>query len=147
MAALLNQTFVFHAGVAATAYDDVVVDGDVEGLGGADDLVGHVDVGLGWFWIAAGVVVHEDEGGCAELEAAFHDFSGVGGGVVDRAGALDFIADQLVLFVEEEDAEMLARFMRHGGMAIIHEACPVIEDGLAFEVLAEEAGGEGVYPL
>ena len=91
--AILDQSAVFHTIVTIARNDDVVVDGYIEGFGGADDLLCHVDVGLGWFWIAAGVVVHEDNCGCAKFERAFHDFTGIGGGVVDGSRSLDFVAD------------------------------------------------------
>lgn len=45
------------------ADDDVVVDGDVEGLAGLGDLLGHLDIGARRGGVAGGVVVDEDDGG------------------------------------------------------------------------------------
>lgn len=42
----LHQSFVFHTRVTIAGYDDVVMDGDVEWLGGANDQLGHIYVGL-----------------------------------------------------------------------------------------------------
>lgn len=43
---ILNQAEVFETAIAVSADNDVVVDGDGKRFGGADDLVGHVDIGL-----------------------------------------------------------------------------------------------------
>ena len=82
---ILDDSFAFEAGIAVTADDDVVVNDDVKWLCGADDVVGHVDIGAAGAWVAAWVVVHEDERRCAVLKRPFHDFARVGGGVVNRS--------------------------------------------------------------
>ena len=47
--------------MAFAADDDVVVDGDPEGLRHLDDVAGHLDVGRGGGGIPRGMVVDEDE--------------------------------------------------------------------------------------
>lgn len=45
--------------MAVAPDDDVIVDGDTEGLGGVDDLLGHLDVGARGGRVAGGVVVDD----------------------------------------------------------------------------------------
>jgi hypothetical protein len=49
--------------VALPADDDVVVDGDAEGLGDIDHRLGHLDVGARRGRVAGGVVMNEDQRG------------------------------------------------------------------------------------
>ena len=59
----------------------------------------------------SGVVVHQDDGGGGELERALDHLARINRGVVDGAGLMLLIGDQVVAFVEEQNAEMLlARF-------------------------------------
>ena len=60
----LNQPQAFQARMPVLADDDVVVHRYSKWAGDADDRFGHLDVGLRGRGIAAGVVVHEDHGGC-----------------------------------------------------------------------------------
>ena len=55
-----QHAHVAQAGMPAAADDQVVVHGDAERLGGADDVAGHRDVGLRRRRIARRVVVHQD---------------------------------------------------------------------------------------
>jgi len=68
--------------------------------------------------------------------------------VVNGAAALDCVGDKLVFLVHKENAEMLFLLVRHGGVAIIHQARPVIEDGFAHDLLfdgAQRYGADGLY--
>ena len=53
----LQQPQFAEAGVAGSADDEVVVDGDTQRLGGGGDRLGHLDVGAAGGWVAARVVV------------------------------------------------------------------------------------------
>ena len=57
-AARLQQPQFAEAGVAGSADDEVVVDGDTQRLGGGGDRLGHLDVGAAGGRVAARVVVH-----------------------------------------------------------------------------------------
>ena len=72
---------------------------------------GHLDVGLRRGRVAARVVVDHDDRRGPELERALDHLARVEGRVVDRAAALDLVADQDVLAVEEQEPEMLGRLV------------------------------------
>jgi hypothetical protein len=80
------------------------VDADAQGPAGLDDLTGHVDVGMGGGGIAAGVVVDQDDVAGRQLKGPAHDLARIDRRMVDRAAVLDFVGDQLVFLVEEENA-------------------------------------------
>lgn len=113
----------------------MVVGNDAERLPGGGYGACHIDIGLGRGWVAAGVVVAQDDRGGAKFKRTFHDFTWVGRGVVHGAGLLDLIGDQFVLFIQEQDAEALPRFMGHGRRAVIQQARPAIQDRLADDFL------------
>ena len=85
----------------------MIVHHDVKARCCRDDVSGELDVGGGRLRIAAWVIVHQDHGGRAEFQSAFDDFARIGGGLIDLSAVLDLIGDQMVLFVQEQNAEML----------------------------------------
>jgi hypothetical protein len=135
------------AGMAAFADDDMVVDDEVEGPRRLDDLPRHGDIAVGRGGIAAGVVVDKDHGGRAQFEGALDDLARIDRHMVDRADLLDLVGDELVLAVEEHDAEMLALFMRHGDVAIIDQLLPGAQDRLFLDVAIEHAQGQRMHRL
>jgi hypothetical protein len=60
----------------------------------------------------------------ASSSARLHHFARIDRRVVDRALLLHLVGDQLVLLVEEEDAELFACFEGHGGAAIVDNRLP-----------------------
>ena len=100
------------------------MDEDIQRGGGADDFVGHGDIGIAGAWVTARVVVNEDHRRCPQLQRALDDLAGIDGRVVNRAHLLYLVGDQLVFAVEEQDPELLALFMRHGGVTIINQFLP-----------------------
>src|SRR3954471_15492466 len=102
----LNQLERTEARMAIAADDDVVVDGDAELLACLDDPAGHVDIGHRRSRIAGRVVVHEHDGARGKLERPLDHLARIDGRVVDRALLLHLIGDELVLAVEEQDAEL-----------------------------------------
>ena len=59
------------------------------------------------------MVVHQDHGGGGEFERAFDHLARIDRGVIDGAGLVLLVGDQVVALVEEQNAEMLfARFSR-----------------------------------
>jgi hypothetical protein len=47
------------------------------------------------------MVVHQDDGGGGELERALDDFARIDRGVVDGAGLMLLVGDQVIALVEE----------------------------------------------
>jgi hypothetical protein len=88
--------------VAATADDQVVVDGDRQLVGGLDDLAGDLDIGARRGRVARWVVVHQDDGGCRELERALDDLADIDRCMVDGALLLYLVGDKIVLTVEKQ---------------------------------------------
>jgi hypothetical protein len=52
----LDQQQALHAGMAFPPDDDVVMHCDVQPLGRDDDLLGHLDIGARWRWVARRMV-------------------------------------------------------------------------------------------
>ena len=72
---------------------------------------------LGWLWtmmMARG----------RQLQGPLDHLARVERGVVDRAAALHLVADQDVLAVEEQDAEMLGRLVLHGQLQVVEQGRP-----------------------
>src|SRR5438132_1661868 len=63
--------------VALAADHKVVVHENRQSLRGLGNLAGHRDIGLARGWIAARVIVDEDDGTRGQLECALDDFSRV----------------------------------------------------------------------
>ena len=53
------------------------------------------------------MVVHQNDRGGRKLERALDDFAGVDRRVIDGADLLDFVGNELIALVEEQDAELL----------------------------------------
>ena len=83
------------------ADDQVVMHGDLERSSRFDDLIGHVNIGAGGRWVTAWVIVHQDNRRGPELERALDHFAGIDRRVIDGAFLLNFIGDEVVLFIQE----------------------------------------------
>jgi len=70
------------------------------------------------------VIVHEDQRRGRQFQRALDDFARIDGRVIDRAGLLQLVDDQLIALVEEQDAKLLLLGEGHGGAAIIDYARP-----------------------
>ena len=70
------------------------------------------------------MVVHQDDGGGGELERALDHLARIDRGVVDGAGLVPFIGDEVIALVEKEDAELLLVGEGHGGAAIVEHVRP-----------------------
>ncbi len=62
MLQILQQSQRLEAGMSAAADDHMVEDRDLQGFGGLRRLARHLDIGTAGGEIAAGVVVHQDNG-------------------------------------------------------------------------------------
>jgi hypothetical protein len=91
-----------HGRVPVLADDDVIVHRNAEGLRALHDRLRHLNLGLRRRLIARWVIVHQDNRGSENLERAFDHFARIGQGVIDLAGLLHFVSNQLFALVEKE---------------------------------------------
>ncbi len=89
------------------ADDDMIVYRDPERLCDLRDLPRHLDVGARRCRIAGGMIVHQNDGGCGQFQCAFDHFARIDRRMVDSADLLDLVDDELVAFVEKQDAKLL----------------------------------------
>src|SRR5579872_2438661 len=87
--------------------DKVIVHIQAQRCGSCGDLFCNGNVVFTWRWVAARMVVDEDDGGSAQIERALYHLARVNGRMVDRAGLLDLVGNQRMLVVEEQHAELL----------------------------------------
>ena len=74
---ILNQSF-FPEAVEIVFPEDQVVDHlDAEDLSGFDEFPGDLQIILGGLGVAGGVVVSQNDGGCAVKEGLLENFAGV----------------------------------------------------------------------
>ena len=64
--------------------------------------------------------MNKNNRGCRKLECAAYDFAGVNRSVINRTNPLNLVRNQPVPFVEKQDPELLAGFMRHRRRAVIY---------------------------
>jgi hypothetical protein len=74
--------------------------------------------------IAGGMVVHQNDGGGGELERALDHLARIDRGVIDGAGLMLLVGDEVVALVEEQNAEVLLALEGHGGAAIVEHVRP-----------------------
>ena len=98
---------------------------DVERVCRLYDLIGHGDVRVAGCWVPGGVVVHEDQCRCIEIQCPFHHLSRVDWDMVDGAAALGLIRDQRVLGVEVEHSELFCISVCHDRVTVIQQCVPV----------------------
>ena len=65
------------------------------------------------------MIVHQHDCCRRKLQSALHDFAHVNGRVVDRALLLQLVCDKMVLFVEKQNAKLLALFETLSGTQIV----------------------------
>jgi len=82
-----------------------------------------------------GMVVDQDQGGRAQVQRPLHHLADIDRRMVDGAARLDFVADQPVLAIEEQQAKLLVRLARHRRMQIFGERRPGGEDRLGHHPL------------
>ena len=91
--------------------------------------------------------MYEDHRGGGVFERAARDFAGVDGRVIDRALIHHFVGDELVLRVEEENAELFAWLMRHGEAAIVHQRRPGRDDCALLQIAFRGALQQRLHKL
>src|SRR5258708_18734419 len=129
------------------ADDDVVMHRDPERLCDLRDLPRHLDVGTRRRRVAGGMVVHQNDGGRGQFQCAFDHFARIDRRMIDCADLLDLVDDELVAFVEKQDAKLLPLGKRHRGAAIVEHRRPRRQHVTAFHLAAGEPKGGGLDHL
>ncbi len=129
------------------ADDDVVVHGNAERLGDIDDRLCHLNIGVRRRRIAGRMIVHQDQRGRRQFERAFDHFARIDRGVIDGAGLLHLIGDELIALVEEQQPELLFILIGHRGAAIVDHAGPGRQHGALLHLAARDPARRCVHDL
>src|SRR3954453_7136774 len=70
------------------------------------------------------MVVHQDQRGRGQFQRALDHLARIDRGVIDGAGLLHLVGDELVALVEEQQAKLLLLGERHAGAAIVDHLVP-----------------------
>ena len=118
MASAIGRLERGQARVLVAPDDQVVMDTDVHRPCRIHDQLCHLDIGRGWRRIPARVIVHEDQGRGLQFKRSLQDLARINRRMVDRSLAQDLVADQPVLPVKEQHAELLRAKACHRSPAI-----------------------------
>ena len=117
------------------ADDDVIMNGDPQRFGGISTIIFVISIsareGVG---SPGRVIMNENKGGGRQFQSALDHFARIDRRVIDGPCLLHFVGDQRIALVEEENAELLAGLVRHGGMAVLDHRRPGGENLLALEI-------------
>src|SRR6185437_3518307 len=97
---LAQRTVILLTFRAVAAEDDMVEHLDLEHLAGADEIARESHIGFGWRWVAAGMIVHEDDRRRARADGGFKDFARMDQNRVERALRNFIHADEFASGVE-----------------------------------------------
>lgn len=123
------------------ADDQVVKDSDVEEAKRLLQALGDLAVGVTRLGIPAGMVVEEDDGGSVELQGALGDDSAVDFAAVDGAAEEMLGGQDVVLGVEEDDAEHFVRQVGAAGDQVAPGVDGIVDPALPLEALLQDVGG------
>ncbi len=93
------------------------------------------------------MVVHQDDGAGRQLQGPPRHLARIDRGVIHRALAQHLIGDQLVLLVQEQHAELLARFVRQHRAHIGQKRAPGRDDRPLGRFAAPDAHSSLVHQL
>ena len=82
-----------------------------------------------------------------QFERALDHLARIDRRVVDGAGLLQLVGDELVALVEEQDAELLLVGERHGGAAIVEHRRPGRQHRPLLDLAAREPAGRRLHDL
>lgn len=125
------------AGDAVANDHEMIMDHDVEISRGLRQAPGHRAIGRRRYRIARGMIVDEKHGGRADLKAPLHDLAGVDLHRGSRANGHEFICDELICRVEEQNSKAFDRIKRHGEPQIIEERRLVRENRTASKAASQ----------
>ncbi len=126
-----------------TTDDQVVKDPDVQKAEGFLQALGDLAVCFAGLRVPARVVVKEDEGDGVELQGTFGDDPGMDFAAVDGAGEQMLGGQDVVLGVEEDDAEDFVRQVSAAGDQVAAGLLGAVDSALALKALLQDGrGGE-----
>src|ERR1700680_3997257 len=106
--------------MAAAADDEVIMHSDTERRRGLDDVLSHRDVRDGWGRIAGGMVVHQNQCRCAEVESPSDYLARINRRMVYRPALYSLIPDQCVLTIKEEDMKLFNLAVGYSRTAVVN---------------------------
>lgn len=127
--------------------DQVVQHSDVQEAQGFLQALGDLAVRFARLWIAARMVVEEDDSHRVELKSALCDDSGMNLAAVDRAKEEMFGCQDVMLGVEEDDAENFVTQMCAAGNQVITGLVGAVDAALALKALLQDGRGGEQNPL
>jgi hypothetical protein len=89
-----------------------------------------------------GVIVHHDHSRRIQNQRALGDLSWVYRRVVHRTVLLHFVGDQVVLPVQEKDAELFNLLVPHRGLAVVEQRLPVARGRPALHRSEQQAASD-----
>lgn len=123
--------------------DQVVQHSDVQEAQGFLQALGDLAVRFARLWIAARMVVEEDDSHRVELKSALCDDSGMNLAAVDGAGEQVLGRNDVVLVVQEDDPEDFVRQVGAAGHQVIAGLVGAVDPALALKALFQDGrGGE-----
>src|SRR5262249_25370797 len=99
------------------------------------------------YGLLSGMVVHQDDGGGGELERALDHLARIDRGVIDGAGLMLLVGDQVVVLAEEQTEEWLLAREGHAGAAIVEHVRPRAQPLALFALAAHEPIGRRLHDL
>lgn len=109
----------------------MIVNGDPDQSTCIYELLRNLNVRTARSGIARRVVMGDDYGSCAQIERPSDDLAHVNLCGIDGALAHEIVADQPVLCIEMEHADMLPRLRTHFDLQIILQGSPAGEHRIA----------------
>ena len=122
-----QKTQIFKAHLIHAPNNEVVVNDNIELAGEPIKLIGHINIGFGGRGVTAGVVMHQNEGRCAQFKRAFDNLTRLNWCVIHRAGAHHFIGDNVVFLVEEQHMKFFLVLLGNFRAAIANHLVPVCQ--------------------
>ena len=104
--------------VLAVTDHDMVVQFNLEGVGGYLQFARRLDVVPGRLGIARRMIMDNDESGRVEDQGALHDLSRVNGRVINRATLLHLVGDETVLAVKEQYSKLFDLLVSHCSLQV-----------------------------
>ena len=106
---------------------DMVVQFDVQSLGGCFQFARHLDVGPRWLGIATWMVMDRDQRSGVESQGTLQDLARVDGRVIDRAALLHLVGDEIVLGIKKQDSKLFDLLLNHCRLQVGDQRLPVAE--------------------
>ena len=100
---------------------------DIELAGQRIKLIGHINIGSRGRGVAAGMVMHQNEGLCAQFKRGFDNLTRMNRCVIHHTGAQHLIGDNVDFLVVEQHMRFLPVFLGNFRAAIADHRVPVCQ--------------------